>query len=160
MQNLSFLYLVPVAYLEGGGACGHPPLRKSENIFWRDTLLEMGFQTYIFCSKVPSKCRKCRFRDPNFKKFPGGHAPGPPYNCVVTMASPSLKSWLRHCFVQCSLFDTNSRSKTYKCMWLFLCLRATKNYKVSKITVIFIHNIHILISNAYFPIFQRGLQPQ
>ena len=52
----------------------------------------MGFQTYIFCSK----CRKCRFRDPNFKTFPGGHAPGPPYNCVVTMVSPSLKSWLRH----------------------------------------------------------------
>ena len=37
---------------------------KSENIFWRDTLLKTGFQTYIFCSKVPSKCRKCRFRDP------------------------------------------------------------------------------------------------
>ena len=103
---------------------------------------------------------KSALKIPNFKQFPGGHAPGPPYNCVVTMASPSLKSWLRHCFVQCSLFDTNSRSKTYKCMWLFLCLRATKNYKVSKITVIFIHNIHILISNAYFPIFQRGLQPQ
>ena len=43
------------------------PLGKSENIFWQDTLLKMGFQTYIFCSKVPSKCRKCRFRDPNFK---------------------------------------------------------------------------------------------
>ena len=56
----------------------------------------MGFQTYIFCSNVPSKCRKCRFRDPKFKKYPGEHAPGPPYNCVVTMASPSLKSWLRH----------------------------------------------------------------
>ena len=36
------------------------------------------------------------FKDPNFKNFPGGHAPGP-YNYVVTMASPSLKSWLRHC---------------------------------------------------------------
>ena len=56
----------------------------------------MGFQTYIFCSKVPSKCRKCRFRDPNFKIFSGGHAPGPPYNFVVTMASPSLKFWLRY----------------------------------------------------------------
>ena len=41
----------------------------------------MGFQTYILlktCSKVPSKCRKCRFRDPNFKTFPGGHSPGAP----------------------------------------------------------------------------------
>ena len=27
--------------------------------------------------KVPSKCRKCRFRDPNFKKFQG-LCPGPP----------------------------------------------------------------------------------
>ena len=57
-----------------------------------------GFQTYVFCSKVSSKCWICRFRDPNSKECPGGHAPGPPYNCsVVTMASPSLKSWLRLC---------------------------------------------------------------
>ena len=85
---------------------------------WRDTLLKIGFQTYIFCSKVLSKCRKCRFRDPNFKKFSGVHAPGPPYNCVVTMASPSLKSWLRHwslpiiCFLlgACKQWKTNSSS--------------------------------------------------
>ena len=30
------------------------------------------------------------------RNFFGGNAPGTPYNCVVTMASPSLKSWLRH----------------------------------------------------------------
>ena len=36
-----------------------PPLGTSET----DTLFKMGFQTYIFCSKVPSKCRKCHFRD-------------------------------------------------------------------------------------------------
>ena len=70
---------------------------KRRKCRFRDPSFKMGFQTYIFCSKVPSKCRKCRFRDPNFKQFPGGHTPGPPYNCVVTMASPSLKSWLRHC---------------------------------------------------------------
>ena len=108
----------------GGGMRPWPLLGKSENIFWRDTLLKIRFQTYIFCSKVSSKCRKCRFRDPNFKmrfqtyillksalkmqempfqrpkfqtNFRGGDAPGPPYNCVVTMTSPSLKSWLRHC---------------------------------------------------------------
>ena len=58
-----------VVYL-GGGACGRdlPPLGTSET----DTLLKMGFETYTFCSKVPSKCRKYRFRDPNFKRFPGG----------------------------------------------------------------------------------------
>ena len=47
--------------------------------FGRDTLLKVGFQTYIFCSKVPSKCMKCSFRDPNFKNFPvGRHVPGTP----------------------------------------------------------------------------------
>ena len=89
----------PVAYL--GGACGHAPspprkvrkrflTRKKTYIFcskvpskcrkchFRDANFKMGFQTYIFCSKVPSKCRKCRFKDPNF-------------NCVVIMASPLTK---------------------------------------------------------------------
>ena len=70
-----------VSYL--GGAM--PPLETSE-IFFDETLLKMGFQTYIFCSSVPSKCRKCRFKDPKFENF------------VVTMASPSIKSWLRYCF--------------------------------------------------------------
>ena len=55
----------------------------------------MGFETYIFSSKVLSKCRKCRFRDPNFKKF-----------SVVTMASPSLKSWLRHCSLTIPMLET------------------------------------------------------
>ena len=41
----------------------------------------MWLKTLILCSKVPSKCRKCHFRDPKFKKFSGEHAPGPPYNC-------------------------------------------------------------------------------
>ena len=48
----------PVAYL--GGTCGHgPPLGKSENIFWRDTLLKMGFQTYsiYFAQKCPQNAR-------------------------------------------------------------------------------------------------------
>ena len=36
------------------------------------TQLKMWFKTFIFCLK----CRKCRFRDPNFKKFPG--VIGPP----------------------------------------------------------------------------------
>ena len=36
------------------------------------------FQTYIFCSKVSSKCRKCRFRDPNLKKIHGGMPLDPP----------------------------------------------------------------------------------
>ena len=71
---------------------------KCRKCRFRDPNFKMGFQTYIFCSKEPSKCRKCRFRDPNFKKTRGdGACPRTPYNCVVTMASPTLKSWLRHC---------------------------------------------------------------
>ena len=66
-----------------------------------DTLLKMGFQTCIFCSKVPSKCRKCSFRDPNFKIFPGV-CPGPP-RIVSSLwpPTPSLKPWLRHCAEKC-----------------------------------------------------------
>ena len=33
---------------------------------------------FIFYSKCPPKCRKCHFRDPYFKHFPGDNAPGPP----------------------------------------------------------------------------------
>ena len=119
----------PVAYLRGGGAmrpCPSPP-GKSENIFWRDTLFKMGFQTYIFCSKVPSKCRKCRFRDPNFKIFSGGHAPGPPYNFVVTMASPSLKFWLRYWSWPAFFMDNFSFYKF--CM--FMCRYADIGFRLS-----------------------------
>ena len=59
----------------------------------------MGFQTYIFCSKVPSKCRKCRFRDPKFQKISGGHAPVPRQNCVITkiLATPLIIGIVRIC---------------------------------------------------------------
>ena len=33
---------------------------------------QMWFETFRFCSKVSSKCRKCYFREPNFKHFPRG----------------------------------------------------------------------------------------
>ena len=36
------------------------------------------------------------FQRPKFQNISGGNTPGRPSNCVVTMASPSLKSWLRH----------------------------------------------------------------
>ena len=47
----------------------------------RYVVKKMSFSTLIFCFKVPSKCRKCRFRDPHFKNFPVEHAPGPPKMC-------------------------------------------------------------------------------
>ena len=51
---------------------------KCRKCRFRDPNFKMVFQTNIFCAKVPSKCRKCRFRDPNFKKFPGGMPSDPP----------------------------------------------------------------------------------
>ena len=59
----SFTCSCAVAYLGGGGGCHG----MSENVF-DETLLKMRFQTYIFC----------RFRDPNFKKFPGVMSQDPP----------------------------------------------------------------------------------
>ena len=38
---------------------------------------KMWFKTVIFCSKVPPKCTKWRFRDVNFKKFTGCMPPDP-----------------------------------------------------------------------------------
>ena len=74
------------AYLGRGGVCGHaPPLRTSET----DTLLKMGFQTYIFCSK----CRKCRFRDPNFKTFPGGMPPDLT-TLICVLRNSACTSWM------------------------------------------------------------------
>ena len=42
---------------------------------------QMWFETFRFCSKVSSKCRKCHFREPNFKYFLGGMPPNPVEIC-------------------------------------------------------------------------------
>ena len=44
------------------------------------TVKKMLVKTFIFCSKVPSECGRCLFRDPKFKTSPVGDAPGPPTN--------------------------------------------------------------------------------
>ena len=71
LTNTSLLHTLnipfSVAYLGGAMRPCPPPLGKSENVFLRE-------KTYIFCSK----CRKCRFRDPNFKNFPRGECPRTP----------------------------------------------------------------------------------
>ena len=54
---------------------------KCRKCRFRDPTFKMGFQTNIFCSKVPSKCRKCRYRDPNFKKVSGDMLPDPLQLC-------------------------------------------------------------------------------
>ena len=45
----------------------------------------MWLKTLIFCSKVPSRCRKCHLRDSNFKYFPRRHVPWPLWRCVVNL---------------------------------------------------------------------------
>ena len=55
------IIIIHSSVFRGRGMRPWPPLGTSET----DKLLKMGFQIYIFCSKVPSKCRKCRFRDPH-----------------------------------------------------------------------------------------------
>ena len=61
----------------GGHAAMPPPLppRKVRKHFLTRYTVKTGISNLYI---LPSKCRKCRFRDPNFKIFLGGHAPGPP----------------------------------------------------------------------------------
>ena len=63
----------------------------------------MGFQTYIFCSKVPSKCRKCCYRDQNFKKFRGSMPPDPP--TIVSSLWPPLTKILATPLIQSNKLD-------------------------------------------------------
>ena len=71
---------------------------------------------------MPSKCRKCRFRDPNFKKFPGDplqlhHHYGLPLTkilatplgkgvvCLLSMVSRPLSAYTtnnRNCKLNCN----------------------------------------------------------
>ena len=64
---------------------------KCRKCHFRDPNFKMGFQTYIFCSKVPSKCRKCRFRDPNFKKIMAGECPRTPLQLCPHYGLPLTK---------------------------------------------------------------------
>ena len=51
----------------GGGHAAMPPPRKVRKHFLTRYTVKNCISTYIFCSKVHSKCRKCRFRDPKFQ---------------------------------------------------------------------------------------------
>ena len=51
----------------------------------------MGFQTYIYILlKSALKMQEMPFQRPKFQNISGGHTPGPPYNCVVTMATEGV----------------------------------------------------------------------
>ena len=90
--------------------------RKSH---FRDPNFKMGFQTYIFFSKVPSKCRKYRFRDPNFKTVSSTHAPGSPYNYHYDL--PLTKIMATTVSLHACILSNNRRSvclqKTILCEW-------------------------------------------
>ena len=66
-------------------------LSKCRKCRFRDPNFKMGFQTYIFCSKVPSKCRKFRFRDPNFKNLSGVACPRTPLQLCRHYGLPLTK---------------------------------------------------------------------
>ena len=86
--NSSFTACVfTVAYL-GGGSCGHALTRYT---------VKNGISNLYILLKSALKMQEMPFQRPKFQNISRGHATGPPYNCVVTMASPSIKSWRRHC---------------------------------------------------------------
>ena len=91
LTNTSLLHTLnipfSVAYL--GGAmrpCPPPPPSESPKTFFYEK------KPIYFAQNAGNAVSETQIS----KTFRGGNAPGPPYNGVVTMASPSLKSWLRH----------------------------------------------------------------
>ena len=79
-----------------GGMWPWPPRRKVRKHFWARYTVKNGISNLYILLKSALKMQEMPFQRPKFQKLFGGPCPGPPYNCVVTMASPSLKSWLRH----------------------------------------------------------------
>ena len=63
---------------------------------FRRTKFQNGISNLYILLKSALKMQEMPFQRSKFQKISERHAPGPPYNCVVNMASPSLKSWLRH----------------------------------------------------------------
>ena len=89
------LSLGPVAYLGGGGHT--PPPRKIRKHFLTRYTVQNGISNLYILLKSALKMQEMPFQRPKFQNISGVACPRTPYNCVVTMASPSLKSWLRHC---------------------------------------------------------------
>ena len=81
-----------VAYL-GGAMRPCPPPRKVRKHFLTRYTVKNGISNlYILLKlKVPSKCRKCRFRDPNFKKIFGGACPQTPLQLCRHYGLPLTK---------------------------------------------------------------------
>ena len=77
------------------------------------------------------------------------HATGPPYNCVITMASPSLKSWLRH-WPQTKLSQCLSKSWMPTSLCSGKCLFSLTNYQHSLRHCFFIKTNYIVTFLTFF----------
>ena len=97
---------------------------------WWDKLLTMWFETFIFCSKVSSKCWKRRFRDPKSKKFAGDMPPDltrnvhvskldPPLDVTTTMNLVVVSSQVLHVLTYCTCTRTTHYrfAKLYNICW-------------------------------------------
>ena len=95
------------------------------------------------------------FQRPKFQNISGGTCPRTPCNCVVTMASPSLKSWLRHCL---KVFQVWHQQRLY-----YLCvIRLLESCQMSvflKINIyicVFFHFCHSSGSQLFFSSFYES----
>ena len=67
------------------------PPRKVRKHFLTRYTVKNGISNLYILLKSTLKMQEMPFQRPKFQKRFGGHAPDPPYNCVVTMASPLTK---------------------------------------------------------------------
>ena len=87
---MRFYHISTVAYFGGGGQEAMAPPH-------RDTLLKLknGISTLYILLESALKRQEMPFQSPKFQNISGeGHFH---WNCIITFASPSLKSSLRYC---------------------------------------------------------------
>ena len=78
--------------------CPHPPSERPKIFLTRHTV-KNGISNLCILLKCALKMQEMPFQRPKIQKKNGEachRTPLAPYNCVVTMASPSIKSWLRY----------------------------------------------------------------
>ena len=71
--------------------------QNAGNAISETQISKWDFKPIYFAQKCPQNAENVVSETQISKNLRRGNAPGPPYNCVLTMASPSLKSSLRHC---------------------------------------------------------------
>ena len=88
--------LVPAKAISG--QCPPPPWKGRKHFLTRYTV-KNGISNLYILLKSALKMQEMPFQRPKFETISRGSCPRTPYNCVVTRASHSLKSWLRHCII-------------------------------------------------------------